>query len=149
MHEILYLAIGSVIAKLMEDARKIGLSKQRGRRLKNYHGLYEAFNVHLPIGLALSAFILSHQVPHDYVYCLVLIMFGGIMTKCVFSGHRPERLSWQDSDARWGLIVPNGCALAAIVVTLVATNLYPVDNAPKKTTQNATVSQAVDQKPNE
>jgi hypothetical protein len=138
MHEILYLAAGSVIAKLVEDCRKIPLSKHSGRRLKNCHGLYEAFNVHLPVALAVFAFVLSHQVPQDYVFCLFLIVLGGVMAKGVFSHHKPERLAWRDSDARWGLIVPNGCAIAAIAVGLMATYFYPIETPLQNVKQEST-----------
>lgn len=118
MDEILTVAIASFLARLIEDCRKIGLTKADGRRLKNVHGLYEAFNLHVAITVALFALLLAHGDGTHYHFpvCLGLLLLGGVVSKGVFSQHKPERLGWADMDGRWGLIIPNGCAIAAILI---------------------------------
>src|SRR5262245_8164766 len=116
MPEILILAILSTIGKVMEDVRKIELLTDRARRLKDVHGLYEAFNVHLAISLAVFAYLLSNNVDRYYIICMISLVMLGVGCKGAFSHHKPERLEWADSDAKWGMIIPNGCAIAAILV---------------------------------
>jgi hypothetical protein len=123
VEEIFFIAVFSVIGKLTEDCRKIGLSRNRFVRLKNVNGLYEAFNLHLVISLAVFALLVSRLTDKQYLWCLIVILFAGVTAKGVFSYHKPERLSWSDYDARWGLIVPNGFAFASIMIGIYVTSI--------------------------
>jgi hypothetical protein len=126
MAEVIIVAIISFFARLIEDCRKIGLSKGKGHRLKNVHGLYDALNLHAAVSIASFALLLSHHADMQFPSCLVILVFAGVTSKGVFSQHKPERLAWADLDSRWGLIVPNGCAIAALVTGAYALSFKEV-----------------------
>lgn len=113
------ITVLTIIGKLLEDSRKIGLAPRgAGRRLANIAGMYECFNCHLTLSLGILGLVWSTSGDFSVAIVVIILILIGITSKGVFSEHKPDRLSMKDLDARYGFYVPNACALAALLFVL-------------------------------
>lgn len=113
------ITVLAILGRLLEDCRKIGLApRSAGKRLTNIQGMYECFNFHLTLSLAMLGFVWSTSGDSFVAAVVFILILFGIASKGVFSQHKPDRLSLKDLDARYGFFIPNACALAAMFFVL-------------------------------
>lgn len=113
------ITVLAVLGRLLEDCRKIGLAPRgTGKRLNDVQGMYECFNFHLTLSLAMLGFVWSTSGDSFVSAVVFILILFGIASKGVFSEHRPDRLSLKDLDARYGFFIPNACAMAAMLFVL-------------------------------
>lgn len=105
---VFIIASFAIFGKMLEDRIRI-------RSSGTVREMYTYFNFHLSLSLGMLGLFWASKVRAQTILILIFIIIAGIVSKAVFSGNSPERLSPLDWDAFWGLCVPNSFGIASVV----------------------------------
>lgn len=122
MWGVIIITLISILGKLIEDCRKILVTSRTPNPNRNVRAFYECYNIHLGLSLGMLGFFWGVRTGGDSLICLLFIILFGIVSKGVFSGHKPVSLRLNDRDAFWGLYVPNACGIAAAIYVWLLLN---------------------------
>lgn len=140
MFDIILITAISFFGKLIEDCRKLGLApKGAGKPFADLCCFYECLNIHLSLSLGMLGMVLAIDAGHVWILIMVLMTLAGVVSKGVFSGHEPDRLTWRDRDALWGIYVPNGLAIGTVFIAFVLVAAPTPPNGPKQLPQTKSI----------
>ena len=108
----------AALGKLIEECRRLFIGKS-GFRLNtaSTRFFYTCLNVHLCLSLGMLGLAWGSKL--EETWFLLLMIGAGVVSKGVFSAHRPDSLSLRDRDMLLGLYLPNGFALASVIFTAI------------------------------
>ncbi|MGC3991624.1 MAG: hypothetical protein QM796_18435 [Chthoniobacteraceae bacterium] len=122
MKEVLILTFLAVIAKMVEESKRI--RPVVGGRV-TVESMYDCLNFHLHLTLGMLGLVAVRTPDFTNTFVIVGIVFAGAVSKGAFSNHRPERFDLRDTDMLCGLLIPNALAFLAIVFSLCVISTPP------------------------